>query len=260
MFTKIQRNNFGILSKDYDAARKGYPEELFRYLKKITCSHGAKVLDIGCGTGISTRQLKQHKFQVVGVDKENAMIKIAKSKRDDIPYVIAPADELPFRDGTFDFATAFTAFHWFADKRSINEIKRILKNGGMFIIVQKKSLLSNSKRLEQINKGYRTILRKYFGRNADSMKGCDPEKILRKNGFKKIIDKEFFFKEKYTLSHAMMLLRSISNWNLLSDDLRQRFYQEVKELYKKNLIDGKVIKNRKATVTIGVAVKKKLKR
>ena len=251
MISKIQRNNFGVLSKDYDAARRGYPDELFKYLKKVIQNKNAKILDCGCGTGISTRQLKKYKFNVVGADKDSAMIQIAKSKRDKISYVVAPAHKLPFKNGEFDVVTAFTAFHWFADKRSINEIKRVLKNGGMFIDIQKRSSRADTKQLKKITEGYWAILQKYFGDRADSQKNYDSEMTLKKNGFQDITYKTFSFMEKYTLFKAMMLLRSLSNWNLLSDDLKPKFYAEIGDLYKKNLIDGYVFKNKKVKMVIG---------
>jgi ubiquinone/menaquinone biosynthesis C-methylase UbiE len=85
----MERNNFDALSKDYDAARRGYPVELFRYLKKILINKDDQILDVGCGTGISTRQLKRYGFRAIGSDKGAEMIQIAKEYGDGLTYVVA---------------------------------------------------------------------------------------------------------------------------------------------------------------------------
>ncbi|MBI4156001.1 MAG: class I SAM-dependent methyltransferase [Candidatus Zambryskibacteria bacterium] len=251
MNDRTKRNNFGILSKDYDAARRGYPKELFAYLKKLVPGKHLKVLDIGCGTGISTRQLKERGFSVTGVDKDQAMVAIARQKTSDILYVVTDVHKLPFDNEEFDLITAFTSFHWFTDRKSTTEIKRVLKRGGVFFTVWKKSSKSKSERVRNLGIVYNAILEKYFGDNSDSARNYNPEAILKKNNFTNIKVKSFYFQEKYTLQNAMTLVKSISNWNLLKEDLRPKFLKNIEDLYKKNLVGGFVIKNREAKVVLG---------
>src|SRR3989344_349901 len=128
---------FGKLIKDYAQARQGYVPEIFDYLKQFVSSKSL-VLDLGCGTGISTRQLVDAGFRVVGSDIDKAMVNEAKKFNSyNIDYFVAPSQALPFKEGNFSTATAFGAFHWFADDKSISEIKRVLKRGGYFFVVNK---------------------------------------------------------------------------------------------------------------------------
>jgi len=239
----MKRNNFDTLSKDYDSARRGYPLILFQYLKKIISDKNYQILDIGCGTGISTRQLKRYGFKAVGSDKGVEMIRIAKKRNDGISYIVAPANNLPFQNGQFDIITAFTAFHWFDDFKSVNEMKRVLKNEGIFIAVQKTLTKSKDKRVEKLQRGQRRVMDKYFGAKSDAAKNHDAAAVLRKNGFVRITRRSFYFREKYTLSQAMVRLKSMSNWNMLSDIQREKYYQDMYEFYKKNLIDRYVIRD-----------------
>ena len=166
----MQRSNFDVLSKDYDAARRGYPAELFKYLKEIVPDKKSRIIDVGCGTGISTRQLKRNGYKAIGSDKGAEMIQIAKKRNDGISYVVAPASKLPFRKGQFDVITAFTAFHWFDDAKSVNELKRVLKKGGIFIAVQKTLTKSKDPRVEKLQRGQKVVMDRYFGTKSDAAK------------------------------------------------------------------------------------------
>ena len=79
----------------------------------------ARVLDLGCGTGISTRQLVRDGAKIFGADKDANMIGEAKKEASSIQYVVAEAGRLPFGDASFDALTSFAAFHWFTDADSI---------------------------------------------------------------------------------------------------------------------------------------------
>ncbi|MFA5130950.1 MAG: class I SAM-dependent methyltransferase [Patescibacteria group bacterium] len=247
----MERSNFDVLSKDYDAARRGYPEELFRFLKGIVTDKKSQILDVGCGTGISTRQLKHYGYKAIGSDKGVEMIQIAKNRADGISYIVAPASKLPFRKWQFDIITAFTAFHWFDDAKSVNEMKRVLKKGGIFIAVQKTLTKSKDPRVEKLQRGQRVIMNRYFGKKSDAAKNHDAAAVLGKSGFVRITRRPFYFQEKYTLAQAMLRIKSMSNWNLLSDTQKEKYYSDIYNLYKKNLIGRYVVRECVAKTVVG---------
>ncbi|MCF7686875.1 MAG: class I SAM-dependent methyltransferase [Cephaloticoccus sp.] len=96
---------------------------------------GLSGLDIGCGEGHNTRLLAQRGAKVTAVDVAEVFITHAKASEAEKPlgitYQIASAVELPFADGTFDFATGFMSF---MDIPEIDLVLagafRVLKPGG----------------------------------------------------------------------------------------------------------------------------------
>ena len=66
----------------YYLAFRDLPEILKTYVA------GKKSIDFGCGTGRSTRFLKQHRFSTFGIDISDEMIQIAKKNdpKGDEPY------------------------------------------------------------------------------------------------------------------------------------------------------------------------------
>lgn len=84
----------------------------FRDIPALIEAHvrGKRALDFGCGTGRSTRFLKDLGFAVVGVDISESMLGRARERDPDGDYRLVPDGELPgFEPGSFDLAlSAFT--------------------------------------------------------------------------------------------------------------------------------------------------------
>jgi ubiquinone/menaquinone biosynthesis C-methylase UbiE len=105
---------------------------------KIEISPNARLLDIGCGSGISTRFWDFTKSERVGIDPAEKLIEIAQKKDLYGQYFVEEAENLPFEDELFDFITCITAIHNFDDlEKSIEEMKRVGKNIFIFSILKK---------------------------------------------------------------------------------------------------------------------------
>jgi len=112
------RYRFGKLRNAYASGRKGYSKECMEYISSLVFE-GVKVLDLGCGTGISTRQLADVGFSVVGLDSDEKMLEKAKEEnKKNISYINAEVSKMPFDNEEFQVITAFGAFHWFRDQES----------------------------------------------------------------------------------------------------------------------------------------------
>jgi SAM-dependent methyltransferase len=91
---------------------------------------GETILDVGCGDGTLTVQIKERGAEVVGIDNSLSMIGAARSKGLDARLM--DAAELKFAEA-FDAAFSNATLHWVLDKeRAARAIWFALKPGGRF--------------------------------------------------------------------------------------------------------------------------------
>lgn len=90
-------------------------------------------LDVGCGTGQSTVALADWSDKVVGIDNSESMLDNAVT-HPKVIYQLADAENMPFPENSFDLVFVASSFHWFEKRKFLNQVKRVLKKSGKFLI------------------------------------------------------------------------------------------------------------------------------
>src|SRR5882724_821299 len=121
----------------YAKYRPGYPAAVVDVLKKDAGMSAASVVaDIGSGTGISTRLLAPHVSLVYAVEP-NAEMR-SEADREEPPNAVSvdgTAEATGLAGKAIDFVVAATAFHWFKVAEARKEFRRILKPGGLVVLM-----------------------------------------------------------------------------------------------------------------------------
>ncbi len=131
----------------YAANRPSYGDDVIAFvLEGLRDGSGAapRVADLGAGTGISSRRLAAQGAHVLAIEPNAAMRASAGSadsakkggaSQGDITWVDGTGEKTTLAAASVDAATAFQAFHWFANDAALAEIVRIVRPGGSASLV-----------------------------------------------------------------------------------------------------------------------------
>jgi len=135
VLNKIQ-NGFSQAASQYDHFASLHREIADKLLVRIAREFTPlTILDVGCGTGYLTVRLKDNfpQAEVIGLDFAQGMLEVARQKHDDIAWVLADGNNLPFSNATFDVLTSNTAYQWAEElSRVFSEACRVLTPDGVF--------------------------------------------------------------------------------------------------------------------------------
>jgi SAM-dependent methyltransferase len=129
--TAVERSlSFGTAAEHYDRVRPRYPVEAIRWILGADPEKAPKrVVDLGAGTGILSRQVAELGHQVLPVEPDPKM-------RAQQPAALNPlegsAESIPLPDRSVDAVVAGQAYHWFDTAKAHPEIARVLRPGGVF--------------------------------------------------------------------------------------------------------------------------------
>jgi SAM-dependent methyltransferase len=184
---------FTALAEDYDRCRPDYPLSLWQFLCEYAAIQPpARIADIGCGTGIATRQLASMGYDIVGIEPNAAMRQFA------IARVPVGSRSPEYRDGTdahsglpansVEMVIAAQAFHWFSAEGALQEFHRILKPGGCAALIW-----NNCDERDPFTNSYVTALRMASAEKtvADASQSATGEVLLQHPLFVEGVRREF---------------------------------------------------------------------
>ncbi|HYW72655.1 MAG TPA: class I SAM-dependent methyltransferase [Pyrinomonadaceae bacterium] len=102
---------------------------------------GARVLDIGCGSGWASRLLADYASagRVTGIDISDEMVELAREQSKsygNVDFEVASAEQLPFADHEFSHAFSMESLYYYRNiPGALSEIYRVMKAGGLFCAV-----------------------------------------------------------------------------------------------------------------------------
>lgn len=122
--------SFGTDVQRYDRARPGYPQALID--RVLAGSPGTDVLDVGCGTGIASRQFQEAGCTVLGVEPDARMADYARSRG--LPVEVANFEAWEPAGRTFDTVIAAQSWHWVDPVAGAEKAARVLRPDGRLAV------------------------------------------------------------------------------------------------------------------------------
>jgi SAM-dependent methyltransferase len=112
-------------------------EHLHRYAIAMEYVKDKVVLDIACGEGYGSNLLSKNAREVTGIDMDSKTINQASKKysKNNLKFIQGKVEDIPVAENSFDVVVSFeTLEHTKEHKKIFQEIKRVLKPGGLVII------------------------------------------------------------------------------------------------------------------------------
>ena len=128
--------SFESVAAEYERHRPEYPEEALRWAaEQLGLAPGARVLDVGAGTGKLTRGLVALGFELVAVEPGAPMLAQLRVAVPEAEALEGPAEAIPLPDASVQATFAGQAFHWFDRPRALPELHRVIKPSGGLVLL-----------------------------------------------------------------------------------------------------------------------------
>ena len=137
-YVTANTNRFSGFAKNYDRFRPSVPKEIVKILTQLAhVTKARRVVDIGCGTGLSTRIWAKYADEVVGIEPNDDMRHQAElhSDNSNIHYQKGLSISTGLPNNFADILTIVEAFHWMEPINTLKEISRVLRPGGVFAAI-----------------------------------------------------------------------------------------------------------------------------
>ncbi|GAB6989063.1 class I SAM-dependent methyltransferase [Paenibacillus pini] len=129
---------FSGFEDTYDRYRPEAPALIIDILTGYLGRTPSLVVDIGCGTGLSTMIWKDHADQIIGVEPNDDMRGKAERKlfddttRSNVSFISGYSNQLDLESASADIVTCSQSFHWMEPVSTLKEVSRILRPDGIF--------------------------------------------------------------------------------------------------------------------------------
>lgn len=227
-----KRETFNSVIGDYAAARPGYPPELFADVVGFAgAAPGARVLEVGAGTGQATGYFAGNGYRVTALELGREQAGCLAAKYGAVPgfsAVCSPFEDFESPDGAWDLIVSATAFHWIRPEIGYPKAYRLLKKGGALAVWWHMSSVTRY-RTEQFE-GIRAIYRRLAPQldTAKTEEELGAVYALRAEQFQTLgffgrpLVREYRWTDVYTAGRYVRLLNSYTSFQVLGEETRGR--------------------------------------
>ena len=214
--------SFGQAAEGYDRHRPRYPQPL---IAGLVAHEGMQALDVGAGTGIAATQLAEVGADVLAVEPDERMARVATAK--DIRVEQATFEEWQPAGRDFDLVVFAQSFHWVDPQPALRKVAAILRPGGQLALLANRIIPTapTQQELDEINADYLDV-------TARSIVNAEEElaAMLEERGF--AVERRRCVEQlHYTTEEYLNLVSTYSNRLLLvpsaREELRSRLAQRI---------------------------------
>jgi len=131
---------FDAVAEAYDVHRSGYPSEIIKTaVEHASLRPGARVVEVGSGTGKLTEELVAWRLRVDAVEPGSNMVEVARRRlrgSDLVQFHLSRFEDVSLPAGLFEAVFSGSAFHWVDPTVGWKRAAALLRPGGTLALVQ----------------------------------------------------------------------------------------------------------------------------
>jgi len=226
------RASFDGSPEFYERARPVAPPYVFDDLVTLArLEPGARLVEIGCGTGQATVPLAERGFEIVGIELGERLGELARRKLASFPRVEvinSSFEQWNPRGKRFDAVVAFNSFHWVDSELRFAKSAAVLREGGALAVVGMRFLVHDDADpvWMQLQEDYEAVAGLSEPRiHVDAVKDRSAE--FEASGFGNVRLRHYLWDITFDADAYISLLRTSSWHRRLDEDVRRRLFERI---------------------------------
>jgi SAM-dependent methyltransferase len=227
------RATFDDSAELYDRSRTVAPEQLFDDLIELArLEPGARLVEIGCGTGQATLPLAQRGLEIVGIELGENLADLARRKLAQFPLVSVVVSSFEQWDPggeRFDAVVAFNSFHWIDPAVRFAKPAEVLREGGVLAVVGMRFVVHDH--VDAVWMALQEDFEAVTGAAEPSTHVValqDRSAEFEESGyFRKAVLRRYQWDTLYDADGHIALLQTSSRYRTLDEDVRGKLFERI---------------------------------
>lgn len=221
----------------FDRVRPDYPAELYTTIQKVSeLKRGARLLEIGCGTGKSTTWFAEHGYEVTAVEKGVNLSLFAARKfknMGNVSVVNSSFESYKGGEAEYDLVYSGTAFHWIDKSIAFTRCAELLNESGHLALFWTDHIITPETRqeIDLVETAYEKVLPEWAEHFKFHGPGGDNEarerEILASGLFEPPRRFDFHFSISYSSTDYISFLSTTSDHGSLAPEVRDALFSEI---------------------------------
>jgi len=240
---------FQTIIQDYEAARPGYPDELFRDIVSFaSLKPEARTLEIGAGPGQATDYFVRNGYDITALEISSGQVAFLEQKfanHTNFRCVCETFEEFPGEPSSFDLIFSATAFHWIKPEIGYPKAFRLLKENGVIAVFWHFASIVEPK--TALQQDIRAVFRRHAPQLDDYLTEQQAEELHQQRLteiqtdqlFQSPVAKVYRWNDEYSTERYLRLMNSYSDFHSIDVDTRNAILAEVSALIEQ--AGGKII-------------------